>query len=192
MTDKSPELFDAISRSGYYPEVVAAGLRDALAGESSLAFVLHHEPTFDRDEVRRHMTVLVLTASRLVLTHTDEHPPDDMLDTPYTSTTTEAVPISAVRSVVVTRIVPEKLLAAAEAVMTIGWGAVSRVDLEPAVCPDPNCDADHGYTGNISGDDFMLRVSSTADGGGAVERLLAFSRAVSSATTRPGSLAVVQ
>ena len=77
--DHTDELASEVSRSGYYPEIVAEGLRDALAGETVHGYVLHHEPTFDRDEIRRHMTVLALTPSRLVLVHTDEHPPDDLL-----------------------------------------------------------------------------------------------------------------
>lgn len=180
--DQNAELFEAVSKSGYYPEVVAAGLNDALAEERVVDYVLHHEPTFDRDEVRRHMTVLVLTDSRLVLVHTDEHPPDEILTRPYTSTTSEAVPVSSVKSVVVTRMVTERSKVPAEAVMTIGWGAVSRLDLEPARCGDPECEADHGYTGNIAGDDFTLRLSATADGGAAVQRLLAFARSLSSRT----------
>lgn len=187
--DQTTGVFDEISRSGYYPEIVAAGLQDALAGETVLAHVVHHEPTFERDEIRRHMTVLVLTASRLVLVHTDEHPPDDMLPQPYTSTTSEAVPIEQVRSVVVTRMVSTQTSRLAEAVLTVGWGAVSRLDLEPASCSDPECDADHGYTGNLTGDDFSLRLSATADGGGAVERLLEFARVLSAATSGTGSAA---
>ena len=54
--------------------------------------------------------------------------------------------------------------------MTIGWGGVSRVDLEPAGCNDPQCDADHGYTGVLASDDFSLRVSAAADGADAVDR----------------------
>jgi hypothetical protein len=182
-SDRTPEVFSAISHAGYYPEIVAAGLRDALADESVEAFVVHHEPTFDRDEIRRHMTVLTLTPTRVVLLHTDEHPPDDMLTHPYTSTTTEAVPVGQIRSVVVTRMVSAVGHNLEEAVMTIGWGAVSRVDLEPATCDDPNCDADHGYTGSLSGDDFSLRLSTTADGGAAVAQLLDFARVLSAATT---------
>jgi len=185
--DQNADLFEAVSKSGYYPEVVAAGLNDALAEERVVDYVLHHEPTFDRDEVRRHMTVLVLTDSRLVLVHTDEHPPDEILTKPYTSTTSEAVPVSSVKSVVVTRMVTEKSRAPVEAVMTIGWGAVSRLDLEPARCGDPECEADHGYTGNIAGDDFTLRLSATADGGAAVQRLLAFARSLSSRTAHGAS-----
>lgn len=187
MTDSSKELFVAVSRSGYYPEAVAAGMRDALADEPVLDFVLHHEPTFDRDEIRRHMTVLALTGSRLVLVHTDEHPADEILTEAYTSTTSEAVPVSSIRSVVVTRMVPSSPKGAAdkapeEVLMTISWGAVSRVDLEPARCADPECEADHGYSGSIAGDDFTLRLSATADGGAAVQHLLRFARSLSART----------
>ncbi|MET0952416.1 MAG: DUF5998 family protein, partial [Aeromicrobium sp.] len=152
--DHTDALFDEVSRSGYYPEIVADGLRDALAGEPVAGYVLHHEPTFDREEIRRHMTVLALTTSRLILVHTDEHPGDDLLPKPYTSTTSEAVGIDQVRSVVVTRMVTSKSKQLEEAVLTISWGAVSRVELEPARCSDPECDADHGYSGSLTGDDF--------------------------------------
>ena len=182
--DRTPEVFDEVSRSGYYPEIVADGLRDVLADESVLAYVLHHEPTFDRDEIRRHMTVLALTSGRVVLLHTDEHPPDDMLTSPYTSTTSEAVPVSQVRSVVVTRMVSTSSKQLEEVVLTVGWGAVSRIDIEPATCDDPECEADHGYTGNLAGDDFSLRLSTAADGAAAVRRLLDFARTLSGATTQ--------
>jgi hypothetical protein len=181
--DRTDEVFDEVSRSGYYPEIVADGLRDSLAGEAVVAYVLHHEPTFDRDEIRRHMTVLALTPTRVVLLHTDEHPPDDLLPNPYTSTTSEAVSIVQVRSVVVTRMVSTTTKQLDEAVLTIGWGAVSRLDLEPAACDDPECEADHGYTGNLTGDDFSIRLSAAADGGEAVRRLLDFARILSAATT---------
>lgn len=188
--DRSTALRDDIAQSGYYPEVVADGLRDALAGEPVESYVIHQEPTFDRDEVRRHMTVVVLTPSRLVVAHTDEHPPDDLLPEPYTSTTTEAVSLGTVASVLVTRMVATAPSDDAprggvpnEALLTVGWGAVRRVDLEPAQCADPECDADHGYAGSTTADDFSLRVSAAADGGAAVERLLRFAGALSAATT---------
>lgn len=181
--DRSKSLFASISRSGYYPEIVSGALQDALAGESTQAFVVHHEPTFDRDEIRRHMSVLVLTPTRLLLTHTDEHPGDTLLPKPYTSTSVEAVPLSRVAGVVVTRMVSAQTQQLEEALVTISWGAVSRVELEPARCDDPECEADHGYTGSISGDDFSLRLSAAAEGGAAVEGLLEFARALTAVTT---------
>ena len=183
--DRTVELREAIHRTGYYPEVVADGVEAAVAGEQVVSFFVHHEPTFERDEVRRHLSVVVLTPTRLVLAHTDEHAGDDLLPEPYTSTSTEAVRLSAVKSVVVTRMIanPTKGPSSpAEAVMTIGWGGVSRVDLEPAGCEDPECDADHGYTGVLSSDDFSLRVSAAADGKDAVAGLLAFAEALSART----------
>ncbi len=183
--DRGRELRKAIDRTGYYPEIVAEAVAGSVGGEQVLSFFVHHEPTFERDEVRRHQSVVVLTASRLILAHTDEHTGDDLLPEPYTSTSTEAVNLSAVRSVVVTRMAPTPTKGPrppAEAVLTIGWGGVNRVDLEPAVCGDPQCDADHGYTGVLASDDFSLRVSAAADGKDAVGGLLSFAEAVSART----------
>ena len=45
----------------------------------SRRYVVHHDAIFDPGmEVRRHMTVLALTPTRLVYSHTDEHPADDV------------------------------------------------------------------------------------------------------------------
>jgi len=179
------DLREAIDRTGYYPEVVADGVLSAVAGEDVVSFFVHHEPTFEHDEVRRHLTVVVLTPSRLILAHTDEHEADEMLPAPYTSTSTEAIALSSVKSVVVTRMIANPTAGAqppAEAVLTIGWGGVARMDLEPATCGDPECDADHGYTGVLSSDDFSLRVSATADGPAAVPDLLAFAELLSART----------
>ena len=180
--DRTLELRRAIDRTGYYPEVVADGVDAAVAGEQVVSFYVHHEPTFERDEVRRHLSVVVLTPTRLVLAHTDEHDPDDLLPEPYTSTSTEAIRLSSVRSVVVTRMIANPTSGPsrpAEAVMTIGWGGVSRMDLEHAGCADPECEADHGYTGVVTSDDFSLRVSAAAEGPEAVANLLGFADALS-------------
>jgi hypothetical protein len=67
-------------------------------------------------------------------------------------------------------------------VLTIGWGAIAHIDLEPATCGDESCEADHGYTGNLTADDLSLRVSEAADGADAVAQVLAFARALSDAT----------
>jgi Family of unknown function (DUF5998) len=189
VADQTGSLLTALDRVGYYPAEVAAAVEDSLAGETVVSFVVHHEPTFDRDEVRRHITVLVLTPLRLLVTHTDENPPDDLLPQPYTSTSTEAIPLARVGSVSLTRMVAQQVQSppaavppVAEAVLAVGWGAVGRVELEPAECGDPDCVADHGYTGSLTSEDFSLRISATADGGDAVGHLLEFSRALSAAT----------
>ncbi|WP_020575681.1 DUF5998 family protein [Actinopolymorpha alba] len=186
------ELRAAIDRSGYYPDVVADALETCLAGERVVSYFVHHEPTFSADEVRRHITVLVLTPSRLILGHTDEHPADETLPTPYATASTEAVPIGEVRSVVVSRVVANPAAyepggAVHQVILTIGWGGVGRLDLEPASCADPNCEADHGYTGTFSSDDLTLQVSAAAEGSDAVGQLLGFAQELSVATRRsPG------
>jgi hypothetical protein len=189
MTDAglAHKLRSDIQRSGYYPDLVADALETSLAGEPLASYVVHHEATFDRDELRRHITVLALTPTRLIVSHTDEHPVDDENPRPYASASTEAVRIERVDSVVVTRVVSDPAAhkaggAAAEVVLTIGWGAVSRIDLEPATCGDPQCEADHGYTGTASNDDLSVRVSEAADGAEVVRQVLAFASALSQAT----------
>jgi hypothetical protein len=192
LTDGAHDLRSAIEASGYYPDVVADAVFASVAGESVEAHLVHHEPTIDeRDEVRRHVTVLVLTPTRLILAHTDEHPADDIIAAPYTSSTTEAISLAAVRTVVVNRMVANPASfageavpqpGATEAVLSIGWGAVSRIDLEPASCGDPACEADHGYTGVLGSDDFSLRVSAAAEGPEAVGGLLEFARSLSART----------
>jgi hypothetical protein len=190
--DRSVELRDAIDRTGYYPDVVIDSVSAAVAGERVVSYYVHHEPTFDRDEVRRHITILALTPSRLIVGHTDEHAPDDVIDEPYASTSTEAIPLRRVSAVVLNRVVPSPASysgrrngdPAGEVVLTIGWGMVNRIDLEPAVCSDPNCEADHGYTGSVAADDIALRISAAADGAAGIQQAIDFARALSAATAR--------
>jgi hypothetical protein len=179
----------AIQQAGYYPALVSDTLGTALAGEPVQSYIVHHEPHFDRDELRRHVSVLVLTPTRLIVGHTDEYPSDESHPVPYATTSTEAVPLDRVSSVVVSRTVTSPASyrtgdPAREVVLTVGWGAMSRVDLEPAGCGDPDCEADHGYTGSLASDDFSLRVSEVADGGRRVEDMLDFARTLSAATVR--------
>ena len=58
-------LRSAIERSGYYPGVVSDAVSAALGHEQVISYVVHHDALFDPGmEVRRHMTVLVLTPSQ--------------------------------------------------------------------------------------------------------------------------------
>ena len=195
LADVSSALREAIDRCGYYPDVVTDSLAVAIAAEPITAFVLQHEPTFDRDEVRRHITILALTPTRLIVGHTDEHAADELIRAPYASTSTEAIPLHRVNAVVVNRVVPNPagyasgksdpaVAGSGEVVLTIGWGMVNRIDLEPAVCADPNCEADHGYTGSVAADDISLRISAAADGPAGIQQVLDFAQALSFATSK--------
>ena len=187
--DLNADLRAQLDRAGYYPDLVMDVLADALADETVQAHLVHVETTFAATEVRRHLTVLVLTGSRLVSVHVDDQPADADHPVASAAAMTETIPVSAVRTVAVTQIVesPEKHRPGAgpnEMTLSIGWGAVNRIDLEPAVCPDPACEADHGLTGTMTADDMMIRVSAQAEGEHAVRSALAFARALSAATSR--------
>jgi hypothetical protein len=181
------DLRAQVERAGYYPALVCDVLDVALAGEEVRSYLVYPETTFDRDEIRRHVTVLVLTATRLVVAHADDHEPDALSPEPYASASTEAVALRQVRSIVLTHAVtrPEEHRTGAtprELTLTIGWGSLNRIDLEPAGCSDPDCEADHGYTGTAALEDITLRVSADAEGSDAVRAAVAFARAVSAAT----------
>jgi hypothetical protein len=185
-------LRSAIERSGYYPGLVADAVASALGSEPVVSFVVQGEALFDPAmEVRRHMSVLVLTPTRLIYSHTDENPAEDPSARPQAETSTEAVRFSRISSVAVTRVVPDPasyvpgVTMPSEVVLTIGWNVLSHVDLEPAHCGDENCEADHGYSGTITADDLALRVSEAADGQEAVRQVLAFASALAAATAHP-------
>lgn len=107
----------------------------------------------------------------------------------FATATSETVPLRAVRGVMLTHVVPRPGSYRAgslgrEVTVTIGWGAVNRVDLLPATCEDPNCEAEHGFDGTIAADDIGLRVSADADGMDLLRQAVAFSTALSAAIGR--------
>lgn len=188
-TDQTRALTESLEHAGYYPQLVTSVLNVALADEPVVGHFVHMETTFATAEVRRHVTVLALTPTRLVLAHVDDQsgPNEAGVVESQAAATTESVSLSSIRSVVLTHVVasPESYTpgsAPLELTLAIGWGAVSRVDMEPAVCPDPNCEADHGYSGAITSDDVMIRVSAEADGLAAVHQAVAFARELSART----------
>jgi hypothetical protein len=185
-------LHAAIERSGYYPGLVADAVDAALGSETVVSYVVHHDAVFDPAmEVRRHMTVLVITPTRLIHSHTDEAPAEEPGERSEAETNTEAVRFSRISSVAVTRVVADPasyvpgVTMPSEVVLSIGWNVLSRVELEPARCADETCEADHGYSGTITADDLALRVSEAADGEGAVRQVLDFASALAEATAHP-------
>lgn len=172
-------LRHSINQAGYHPELVWSAVSDALASEDPLAHVVHQETTFDAQEVRRHVTVLALTPTRLLMAHADEQ---ETITGPGVTATTEAVPLHRIGSVVMSKTY-DRDGSIIDAVLTIGWGAVARIDLAPAHCADENCDADHGYQGTITADDVQVRVAAAAEGSEAVAHLVGFGAALSEATS---------
>lgn len=178
------DLTAAIERAGYYPALVADVVKAAVGEEHVASHLVHQETTFDQEVVRRHITVLVRTPTRLVIAHADDHTEGPTGQGETATATTECIPLAAVRGVMLTHVVTDPAGYAPgslghEVTLTIGWGTVSRVDLLPAQCEDPACDTDHGYDGTITADDIALRVSAEAEGRAALDRAIAFARDLS-------------
>ena len=183
------DLSRKILKAGYYPAFVTDVLDIALADELVETHLVHLETTFDVESIRRHLSVVVLTPTRLIFVHADDHGGDEEHgEEAHGIATSESVPLAAVKTVMMTHVVPnpEKYRAGSlgrELTVTIGWGAVGRIDLEPATCGDPGCEADHGYTGSMTGDDLSLRISADAEGENALADAVSFARTLSAATT---------
>lgn len=139
------------------------------------------------ESLRRHLSVLLLTPTRLVVVHADDTDPHSLHmgrgGHTLAATSAESVSLSSVNSVVLSTVVhhPETFASGDipdEATITLCWGTMTRVDLEPATCPDPQCTADHGLTGVMTRDDMVVRVSRAADGDAALQAALDFASSV--------------
>lgn len=173
-----------VERAGYLPALVMDILATAVAGDEVLSHLVHQETTFDEEAVRRHLTVLAVTAHRLVIAHADDHESGEPTGGHMATATTETVPLRAVRGVMLTHVLSDPAAfhggtAGRAVTLGIGWGSVNRLDLYPATCSDPACEGDHGYEGTVASEDISLRITAEADGDAAVAAALEFSRALS-------------
>lgn len=160
-----------VEDGGFYPTVVIDSLADTVAGRPVIAHLVHNEATFAGVEAHRHLTVLVLLDGTMVICHADE------ADRGRALVTTEVIRLSSIQSVVLTRSVSDPASPRsdlAEAWLTVIWGAARRIDLGPGMCDDPTCDADHGYQGLSSAEDYVVRMSREADGVEQTGRLVEF------------------
>lgn len=182
------DLHSALERAGFYPRLVADVVEDALDGMEPLAHLVQLETHIEHTEVHRHVTVLVLTADVMVIVHVDDQQMDEIGDQVMAQVSTETVPIGRIGSVVLSFVYhqPQDYRPSdksRELTLAISWSGGQRVDLAPAGCADPQCDADHGYTGTLQKEDVVMRVSAEADGLQAVDEARAFARALRKATT---------
>src|SRR5450631_1468067 len=129
------ELWADVDRSGYYPELMADSLRGTLGTELALAHVVHQETTLDDAMgIRRHVTVLAATPTRLIVCHTDEHPAGEVTPYPHATTTTEVVPLSRIASVALTTMVANPAEyhpapSSREATLVVAGGAIGTLNL---------------------------------------------------------------
>lgn len=188
LPDEAERLENSLQQAGFYPRMVADVVHDALDDREPLSHLVHLETHFDRTEVHRHITVLVLTADMMVITHVDDQQLDDDGDQVVAQISTESVPVTQIRSVVLSYLYaqPQNYQPSdpvRELTLAIAWSGGQRIDMGPASCGDPQCDADHGYTGTIAQEDIVLRVSEEADGTNAVQNAKSFARALRQANT---------
>lgn len=170
-----------LTAAGYFPQTAAACIARALRGARPVAHLVRPETTFDGSEVRRHLTVLVLTSTHLLVSHLDDDPAD-ALNPSQVVATTERVRLQRVGSVGLSQVFDTdgQHTHGTEAEVTLGitWGGTRRLDVERAACDDPECRYDHGYTGTLAPSDLALRVSALADGVEAVRAAMSFHEAL--------------
>lgn len=175
-------LRDRVDECGLFPELVEDSVSTALGDETVVDFLVQHEATVGPEGIIRHLTVLVLTPGRLIVSHTDEETDARGADTAVT--TSESVPLRLLGVITVSRVLshPERYGSAEAAVvetwLTLTWDAVRRLQIVPAHCGDPSCTADHGFDGEAVGEDITIRMSPAADGAENVQRLVEFAGAL--------------
>lgn len=163
-----------IRECGFYPELVLGCLADVVGAQEVHGHLVHYEATFTGREVQRHMNVLVLTAKQLIIVHADD---SDQGDPNRALASAEAVALRAIHSVAITRSVAHPEAQGGELVevwLSLGWGANRRLDVGPASCEDPQCTADHGWSGMVVSSDLTVRMSPAGDGHLSTQKLLAF------------------
>ncbi|VEI14705.1 Uncharacterised protein [Actinomyces viscosus] len=186
--DAFADLAQQVELAGYYPELVLDTLRLAAGQEEIVSGMVQAETTF-AEAVHRHLTVLSLTSTRLIIVHVDDAPRDD--GSPGALATSEAVPLSRIRSMALTRGVSDPAQGGGtltEMTIAVSWGSVRRIDMEPATCGDPDCQADHGMTGVSVPDDVVIRVAAGVEGAAALARAETFASRLSQMTARAASL----
>lgn len=173
-----PALLSQVNDCGFFPQLVTDSVGLAVGDEPVDVFLVHHEATFAPEGIGRHLSVLVLTATRLVVCHTDEHNGESGGPTAISST--ESVPLRLLGTVAMTRVVsqPEQFggdgAETVETWLTLSWNTMRRLELEPASCGDPSCTADHGLSGTSAAEDMVIRMSPVSDGAESVQRLVDF------------------
>lgn len=170
-------LVESIERAGYFPTTALNAMRRAVGEVPLSAYLVRPETTFDGPEVRRHLTVLALSQTHLYVIHLDDEIAD-ALNPMQVVVSTERVRLDHIGSIALAQVfdtdgstVSESL---AEVTIGLSWGAHSRIEMERAWCDDPECHADHGFTGSSQKSDLMVRVSALAEGTAAVDEALEF------------------
>jgi hypothetical protein len=149
---------------------VERALRRALGAGEPLATLCQVETGFDRGSVFRHLTVVSLTERAIVQLHVDE------MDGGSATIATAVHRVADIAGYSTMEVFtdPENAVGLSEMTIALDLKGARRLDVEPARCDDPNCMADHGYTGTSHPDDMTFRVSAAADGQDALDEAVEF------------------
>ncbi|MDR2454840.1 MAG: DUF5998 family protein [Bifidobacteriaceae bacterium] len=179
-------LLAELDRAGYFPQIVADVLEIALAGEPATAFYVHRDVAFGPGTIGQHLTVMVITPTRLITTHVDDHAADESAPAAVAAST-EAVALKRIESVTLTHLTaepeshdPSEPPSAVR--LSIDWGSHQLIDLEPSECGDPDCITDHGYSGAINAENLGLQVTTEVSGAELAIKLMEFARCLYAAT----------
>ena len=178
-TTAGAELQHDLVRAGFYPQMVQDVLAEAMMSQPVLDHYVHLETHFDHNEVHRHITVMVLSENVLYIIHVDDQQLDDHGKDVMAQVSTEMIALHRIASVATNYVYhqPQHYRTGDEVrELTFGmsWNGTRRIDLEPASCADPQCDADHGLSGTAQPENLVIRVSAEADGQRAVNKAREF------------------
>ena len=189
-TPEREQLVADIKHAGFYPDLVLEVVDEALADMNPDAHFVQHETHFSRDDFHRHITVMVMSGDYNVFAHLDDQhlQADPKATVPNLSL--DAVHLSDLNAVTMSYGFSQPQAynagntAPTEISFQIAWTGSLHLELAPAGCQDPQCNADHGYTGDARREDIAVRVSATADGPESVYRAQHFARALHRARMR--------
>lgn len=167
------ELVSDVMRAGFYPELVMDTVGTVFEPDEIIGHIVQLETHFDREEVHRHITVLVLTETHLMAAHLDDQQLDEEGSVVAAHLNSEVIPLRRLGTITtnLTYLQPQTFIPgtrASEVQLSIAWTGSQRLDVAPADCPDPQCTADHGFTGSGVREDITVRVSASADGAAAI------------------------
>jgi hypothetical protein len=169
-----------LDRSGYFPRLVGDTVDLALANETPLDFLVITESALGHGTIGWHSTVLVLTATRLVVTHVDDAVDDEGATA---AATTNSVPLRSIRSVKVATLVEDPASYpldgnARSITVSVGWGGQRQIELEDLNCGDPECQGEHGFSGTAFNDDLSYGGSQDPELGIDTARAMDFTKAL--------------
>jgi hypothetical protein len=192
--DQTKQMYEAIVATGLYAGVAIADVRRLVAGEplvtSLVTTDLHMDldADGDADSVQVELQVLAVTGSRLVFWGAYEEAGRDG-EPAVLHTHSRVMPLSKVSDVRILTTVsnpaefgPDDVPDDVRVIFVLE--SIDRVDVEMAGCGDEDCDAAHGYLGDVIHDALMFGESREAVGEQRLSQLLEVAGIVSGLISR--------